>query len=116
MLEWNVYISDWNSQKVEPYNVFDHGRFLEDCKKNARKNAKDRAAFEERLRRDLMYYFWSKCEWEIIIGHWPHNDRYPEKKVDVYDQVRLNWDKFAEYVWDHAVELRRRERKSKRQN
>ncbi len=112
MLTWNVYAERRDTWKIEPFNVFDHWRFLDDCRKNARKNAKDRAAFEEQLRRDLMYYFWSKCEWEIVLDHWPHNDRYKEKKVDVYDQVSLNWEKFLDYTWEHAAELRRREKKA----
>jgi len=116
MLEWNVLRSNWNSHQIEPFNVFDHGRFYEGCKKNAKKNAKDKEAFAEQLRKDLMYYYWSKCEWEVIIDHWPHNDRFPQKKIDVFDQVSLNWEKFVDYTWEHAVELRRRERKSLQKN
>ena len=84
---------------------------MEDCRKAAKKYAKDREGFERAARRSLMYYFWSKCEWEIIIDHWPHDDRKRELKTDVYKQINLNWDRFIEYVWDHAVELRRREKK-----
>lgn len=110
MLEWNVYIGGFNSGVIEVYNVFTHGGFLEDCRKAAREYAKDREGFERVVRRSLMYHFWSKCEWEIIIDHWPHSDRKRDLKTDVYDQVVLNWDRFAQYVWDHAVELRRREK------
>ena len=24
------------------------------------------------------------------------------EKIDVYDQVRLNWDYFVDYVWGHS--------------
>ena len=76
-----------------------------------------------------MYYFWSKCEWEVVITDWPthitveeieelneelsryearwHRKPYSlnvglpvQKKVSVYDQVMMNWDIFVEYVWN----------------
>ena len=108
MLVWNVYVGNFNSGLIESHNVFDHWRFLEDCRKNAKKNGGDKDAFAEQLRRDLMYYYWSKCEWEIIIDHWPHCDRFRDEKVDVYDQVRLNWDKFVDYVWQNIGELKKK--------
>lgn len=37
MLEWNVFTDDYNSKKIEIYNVFEHNRFFEDCKKMQRK-------------------------------------------------------------------------------
>lgn len=47
-----------------------------------------------------MYYFWSKCEWEIILSDFPPSKKFQEKKVDVYEQVMLNWDIFINYVWN----------------
>ena len=114
MLEWNVYISDWNNKEIRPHNVFRHGGFLEDCKKAARKYAKDREAFEKEIRNSMMYWYWSKCEWEIILSHWPSRPSAPDLRVDVSDQVLLNWEPFINYVWDHAVELRRREKKGEK--
>ena len=111
MLEWNVFYHDWNRDKIEPFNVFDHGRFYDDCKKNARKNIQDYDAFKEQLRRDAMYYYWSKCEWEIVIVPWVRRSDKTEIKIDVFDQLRLNWDAFCRYVWEHGAELRRREKK-----
>ena len=105
-MEWNVYTSNINHSDIEKHNVFDHYRLLEDCKKNYRKNKNDREAFLERLRRDLMYYYWSKCEWEIVIDHWPHRDWHRGDKVDVYDQVMLNWDRFCDYVWANKDEFK----------
>lgn len=108
-LEWNAYIANFNRKTIESYNVFNHFRFYEDCKKNAKKNAKDYEAFCNQLKRDLQYYFWSRCEWEIIISDWPTSGRCDEK-VDVYDQISLNLEHFCRYVWEHAVDLRRREK------
>ena len=109
-LEWNVYVNNFNSKRIETYNIFKHGGFLDDCKKAARKYSKDEAAFLEEVRKYLMYNFWSKCEWEIVITDWPTSGKV-EKKIDVFDQVMLNWPIFCAYILDHAVDLRRREKK-----
>lgn len=103
---WNVYIGSFNDRKIDVFNIFDHGKFYEDCVKNKKKNGKNREAFEEQLKADLHYYYWSKCEWEIILSHWPPFKDFKEEKIDVYDQVLLNWKVFTNYVWDHLEELK----------
>lgn len=111
MLEWKVYEHDINADEIEPFNIFDHGRFYEDCKKNARKNIHNYDEFIKQLRMDLAYYFWAKCEWEVVIIPWTSRNEKTAVKIDVHDQIDLNWDIFCEYVWQHAAELRRREKK-----
>ena len=81
----------------------------------------------------LKYCFWSKCEWETILTSWPPHielnefDRIREEivnhdkewgykqlygcnvnlsvaeKIDVYDQIRLHWDLFIDYVVRNAL-------------
>ena len=127
-LEWNVFYHDINKQKITTFNIFNHWKFDEDVQKSLKK-FKDKYEFAEQLRRDLMYYFWSKCEYEVIItsfptyitmneldrlneDRWLHKDRYgtdymhinvsPETgaKIDIYEQVMNNFDIFADYVWN----------------
>ena len=105
MLEWNVYVGNFNAKKIETHNVFHHTRFVEDCRAAAKKYKGDKAAFAEEVRHSLMYYYWSKCEWEVIISHWPPVQRFQSTKVDVYDQVMLNWDRFIDYLWENRKEL-----------
>lgn len=111
MLEWNVYVENSNGCRIETYNIFNHARFLDDTKKNAKKNIHDYEAFKEQLRRDLAYCFWGKCEWEVIVSAWIRSESTKPIKVDCYEQTMLNFDVFAKYVWDHGAELRRREKK-----
>ena len=128
-LEWNVYSHDFNKRKIETYNIFEHGRFLEDVKKNLKK-CETKEEFAELLRRDLFYYFGSKCEWEVVITSWvPHitikeldrinverektlkeYNREPYRlyvnpdvgeKVDVYSQVLMNFSHVIDYLWSH---------------
>lgn len=105
MLTWNVYVGNFNKGEIEVYNIFEHISFVEDCRKAAKKYAKDRELFEKEVRTSLNYYFWSKCEWEIIIEHWPPSDRCRDEKIDVADQVKLNWGIFMDYLWAHRKEL-----------
>ena len=106
MLTWNVYVGEFNERRIKVFNIFNHYYFYEDCLKNKRKNGKDKEKFLDELRRDLMYYYWSKCEWEIILQHWPPREDFHDEKIDVYKQVMINWDIFADYVWNNLKELK----------
>lgn len=47
-----------------------------------------------------MYWFWSKCEYEIVISPWVgRNKEEAEVKIDIHDQVMLNFDRFVDYCW-----------------
>jgi hypothetical protein len=112
MLEWNVYVGDFNGKRIETDNVFDHAGFVRDCQETYKKHKDDKGAFLEAVRRSLMYYFWSKCEWEIIISHWPPRKDAQDLKIDVYDQVMLNWPIFSEYVWNNRDEFKVRRKRN----
>jgi len=53
---------------------------------------------EKQLDRQCMYYFWSKCEYEVIVSAWPPKDG-SERKIDIYTQLKENWDIFKELVF-----------------
>ena len=55
-------------------------------------------SIEMRLERLCMYYFWSKCEYEVIVSSWPPREG-SEEKIDIYDQLKANWDIFKELVF-----------------
>ena len=123
MLEWNVFVGGFNSREIEVRNVFNHHGFWNDLVKIAKKYNKarilpddlriqieaekaDKESFAEAVRTSLMYYYWSKCEWEVIIDHWPQRDGWNDRKVDVYEQVSMNWDRFIDYLWEHRREIK----------
>ena len=128
-LEYYVYRHNFNDKRIEKFNIFNHSRFFEDVKKDL-KMCEGKEEFAEKLRKNLAYYFWSKAEHEVIITSWvPHitmselnrlnaecektlreYNREPYslyvnldvgEKIDIYEQVRLNWDLFVNYVWLH---------------
>lgn len=129
-LVWNVYDFHINSKECRVFNIFDHYSFRADVEKLLKtKMTKDE--FAEKLRREVQYRYWAKSEWECVVsGTSPHiGKRELERiisecylklgkdvptprcthanlddaeKIDVYDQVRLNWDYFVDYVWGHS--------------
>ena len=128
-LEWNVYREDWSKKKIEVFNIFNHSRFYEDVKK-ALKNFDNKEEFVEEVQKSLMWCYWCKSEYEVVITTWaPHitmseldrlnterektlkeYNREPYRlyvnpeigeKVDIYSQVMLNKDAFFNYLWSH---------------
>lgn len=112
MVTWNVYVENVNRREIEVYNIFKHHGFLTDCKghliafmQKEAANEADLRQLERQIERTLQYFFWSKCEWEIILSDWPPSDQFRKSKVDVYDQVMLNWPVFFNYLFEHRQEL-----------
>ena len=125
-LTWNVIIEDVNARKMVVYNIFQHGSFARALILNNKKYPDDNE-FVEKTRRELMHYFWSKSEWEFVATDWPPHitieelDRLNKEKVsetelygreplclyvnpmigekiDVADQVLMNWQAFKQYL------------------
>ena len=126
-MKWNVLRNDFNAHEIKEYDIFRHNSFAKDVAELSNQDL-TKEDFTEKLRRSLQYYFWAKSEHEVVITSWPpyidgeeltrlnteyeeHNTkwgRYPYKlnvrldvreKIDIYDQVLLNWDIFVDYVW-----------------
>lgn len=102
-MEWYVYCERYGN--IEKWNIFHHGGFFDGCVEAYRKHGNDRAEFLERVRRELLYYFWAKCEWEIVAGCWPPREKEKKLKIDVYDQVMSNWHAFSRYIWANREKL-----------
>lgn len=79
--------------------MFEHGGFKEEIDNLLTKEL-TREEFEKELKLSLMYHFWCKCEHEVVVGPWIGDFEKEGVKVDIYEQIRMNWDMFVEYVWD----------------
>lgn len=95
-LEWYVYYYNINGSQLKTFNIFNH-RGFKNAIEEIFKKYYSMEEFKKAVKSELMYYFWSKAEWEIIISDW--FDRQVEKKIDVYDQIMLNWDRFIEWLY-----------------
>lgn len=98
-LEWNVYMEDLNKREIIVFNVFNHYSFRTGLIKAWQKYHDDIEAFEKEVNSDAAYYFWSKREYEIgLTSPFGGYDGFKDKKIDIYDQLRLNWDAFMSYI------------------
>lgn len=87
--------------------------------------------FAKEVHSALMHEYWARSEYEVIVSAWPtginedevnrlvaavevskknypsayHHRVYPNLehavKIDIYDQIIMNWDAFIAYVWEN---------------
>ena len=96
-MEWYVYYYDQNNKQLFRWNIFDHIEFTENLKiLRSKRYILDK--FSSELQHIARYYFWSKYEYEIFIEPW-NSDK--SAKIDVFDQLMLNWGAFAQYCYDY---------------
>lgn len=101
MLYWYVFKYDINAGKIVRYNIFSHGGFMKEVNELRDKEI-DKETFEKEVNSSLMYYFWAKSEYEVVISSWPNQD--VDIKVDIYEQVKSNWNVFINYLWNELFE------------
>lgn len=125
MKEFNVIVYNVNSKKFEPYNIIP---YLVNCYKKREAKPKTFDEFKEFVKNESMYQWWSRCEYEIILGPWPYitspSERYDKKgendieawkehwkkhlkeceKIDVYKQVMMNLDVITSLIMDSVNE------------
>lgn len=106
-LQWFVFRDNCNSKKLEVFNIFDHGRFFDDIKDamyNFIMNNFSKNEFITKVDRMILYYFGFKVEYEIIISQVIGENYY--EKIDIRNQIHLNWDRFIDYLFDVCNSLK----------
>lgn len=99
-MQWNVYYCDMNTNKIMLFNVFNHYSFRKEVKKLLTE-CSTIEEFSDKIRNSAMYYFWGKCEWEVIVKSLFARTEENSLKIDIYNQLLLNWDVFIKYVWSY---------------
>ena len=94
---WNVWRHNINSGLMEMWNIFEHYNFNKDVE-SALIEYDSKEGFTRYVQTSLMYYFWAKSEYEIVLSPWCGKNA-KEKLVDIYEQVMANWPHFIEYLW-----------------
>lgn len=88
MVSFNVIWCDINKKVFEPYDVMPY--FI-DCYKELKKDRPNTfKEFKEFIKRNSMYMYWSRCQYEIILKDWPCGKI--EEKQDVHKQIMMNID------------------------
>lgn len=104
---WNVILYDYNTgeEGFRVFNVFNSYYFYDRLiriKKELKKNPNNFEWFNEQLNSAAFGAFCGKFEYEMWII--PHNNSKSER-VDVYGQLKLNWNLFAQYTWDNIKHI-----------
>lgn len=100
-MEWYVLNYNFNLKKIEPINIFNYGNLLEEIKeiyKEYIERKEDIKFFENKINSQLLYYFWSRREYEISVGDLFEKDLEKYEKIDVYYQIKMNFKAFIEYL------------------
>lgn len=136
-LTWKVFEYDINAHEIKVADVFNSNWVFRadmyyDYKHCKNENGEeDFDKFAKAVLSNIMYYYWSKCEYEIIVSSWPSSlneaelkalmselekqkAEYPDRrnyyvypplegaeKVDVATQIIMNWEPFISYVWEN---------------
>ena len=91
---WLVLYFDSNNQIFRGFDIFSHSSFAKEFSELKKDNFE---SFQTDLMNLIKYYFWAKCEYELVLGDWPCGE--VSRKIDVYTQLVTNWDRFAEYCF-----------------
>ena len=76
------YYQELNTSSYHPIiqEPVNHGSFKKEVDVLLKEKI-DKDDFSEKLKREMMYYFWSKCEYEIILSPW--TGRADNIKIDI---------------------------------
>lgn len=101
MIPFNVI--NENNGKFEPYDIMPYliNTWYDFCEKvesfqddpgNYWKIPTTFEGYKTWVIRELKYMYWSRCQYEIQLLPWPHNEKDIPKKVDIYWQCEMNID------------------------
>ena len=125
---WNVFVENVNKRTIVTFDIFSHIAFTRKVLSSLR-STENKEEFAQELKRILRYFYWAKAEWEVIITSWPAYVDVEEfekvgkeleerkknspfelkrltitpsigKKVDIYEQIMLNFHVFLNYLWN----------------
>ena len=101
-LSWKVKVFDCNAQRIKDYDIL-KGHY-KDFVKKLKKKCATKEEFSEAMDREMMYMFWSRCEWELILELDENNHiwlnpwagcREPENvRIDVTNNTDFDWRGF----------------------
>lgn len=111
-LSWPVINYNCNNNKIEPYDVL---KYRVDWMKKLKKTAKNKDEFSDILEREMLWQYWSRAEYELILVKCNHElwlrpwcgCLNPEEvKIDVTEDTF--WQEFAKQYhnwWDNEAKI-----------
>ena len=111
-ISWIVMDYNSNTHKIEEYDVL---KYRIDWMKKLKKTAKNKEEFSDLLEREMMWQYWSRAEYELILEKYNHElwlkpwcgcHNPEEVKIDVTDDTY--WQEFANNYdnwWDNEAKI-----------
>lgn len=101
---WKAYLFNINSNKLVEHDVL---KYRENLVKDLKKKYTNKEEFIDKLFRDFMWQYWSRCEYEmaiyienerVFVEPWVGCKNPKLCRADVTDQSDFDWSKFAELM------------------
>lgn len=110
---WLVMNYNCNANKIETYDVL---KYKQDFIKKLKKSVKDKNEFAETLKREMMWQYWSKAEYELILEKC-NNELWLKPWCGCHnpEEVKINvsndpfWQEFSKWNkvnwWDNEAKI-----------
>ena len=103
--KFNVIVFDVNKKAFVTYDIMPYLMWAYvNCKtKRHGELPITREDFLKFVEAESMYQFWSRCEYEVVLVDWPCQKT--EKKIDVWDQIKMNIDHVTDILMENVAKL-----------
>lgn len=98
MNKFNVLLWDFNTDSLQYYDVLP---YLRDCYKKSKQKPKTLEELKEFIRKESLYRYWSRCEYEMILTGWPVQKK--DYKLDVHEQIMMNIDIITTILYNELI-------------
>lgn len=88
----------WKTEKKKKHKTWNYS-FEHPCVDDDTLMPQTFDEFKKFILNNALYQFWARCEYEIIVTGWPQQKK--EKKIDVYDQIKMNIDVITKHFMDY---------------
>lgn len=97
MKSFNVIWYNFNAKVFEPYDVMPYfvNRYNEVDTK-----PKTYSEFYNFIKKESMYMFHTRCQYEIVLSNWPGQD--VSEKWDIHKQIMMNIDIITKILMDNG--------------
>ena len=91
MKRFNVLEFNWNTREKSEYDVLPYFRNVWNDKKYDfdKKEVKTKEDLKKWIKRVSQYQYWSRCEYEFLMGAWPFGTR---QIIEDLQKVEINMD------------------------
>ena len=100
-MKWNVLNYNFNEKKIETFNIFRSAKFSDGIDELRNQTWNYVEDFIEAVRSEAMYAFWSKAEYEILVGGLFAETDSDLEKISIYDQILPNIEQLARYILNY---------------